>query len=131
MAKITPIHPNRLRLLYENAGETEKPEISEIQWSRGEKITWLSGTYLKVGPGFWHFPQFSMKHYLDGYASVAKFTFLGNGHSVSFENKYLQSDVFMRAKENGGRPVVQEFGTNAFTEKKRGWIQRCLNSIVS
>lgn len=115
-----------LTKLYSNAEETVSPEEVTVE---GKVPSYVHGTYLKVGPGKYHFDTgFSMNHYLDGYSTVAQFEIV-NGEKVKYQNKYLSTDVFQRANA-AQKPVVCEFGTGAQPDPKKGWFARCIPQVI-
>ncbi|ODN00667.1 Beta,beta-carotene 9',10'-oxygenase [Orchesella cincta] len=114
-----------LRRLYNNSGESKKPEEVFIE---GKVPEWLNGTYLKVGPGKYHFDEFSMRHFIDGYSSVAKFE-IKNGSKVIFQKKYLETDVLKRANA-AQKPVVCEYGTPPQQDPNKGFLSRCIPTLI-
>lgn len=61
-------------------------------------------------------------------AILSKFEISEDG--VEFHKKFLKSDSYQRAILNG-KPVVVEFGTKAFPEKRKGMFARFVSAIVS
>lgn len=107
---------------------TEELTTAEEGKLHGTIPAWLSGVYLRTGPGYFDFPDgFTMNHWLDGYAIVSKFHV--SGQSVKFEKKFLQSEAFKRATK-AGRPCICEYGTRAYSDPNRSWMSRLYNTIV-
>jgi carotenoid cleavage dioxygenase-like enzyme len=115
-----------LQKLYSNAVELKVPEEVSIV---GKVPSYLNGMYLKVGPSKYMFDKgFTVNHFFDGYSSVAKFE-ISNGSKVKYQNKFMQTDVFRRAND-AQKPVVCEFGTGAQPDPTKGWLSRCLPTVV-
>ncbi|ODN02421.1 Beta,beta-carotene 9',10'-oxygenase [Orchesella cincta] len=110
---------------YRTTEELTKPEESQLQ---GTIPNWLSGAFLRTGPGYFDFPDgFTVNHWLDGYAVISKFHV--SGQSVKFEKKFFQSEAFKRAKK-ANKPCVCEYGTRAYSDPSRSWMSRLYNTII-
>jgi carlactone synthase/all-trans-10'-apo-beta-carotenal 13,14-cleaving dioxygenase len=65
---------------------------------QGEIPLWLSGTYLRNGPGLWHLGDYVFRHLFDGYATIVRLHF-ENGHLV-MGHRQIESDAYKAAKQN-------------------------------
>lgn len=84
---------------------------------------------MRIGPGKFDFDKdFTVQHYLDGYALVSKFD-IKNG-KARFEKKYLESDAYKKALI-AQKPVVTEFGTKSSPDPTKGFFAKMVPSIVS
>jgi len=115
--------------MWRTALEVLEPETVAIE---GKLPNWLTGTYYRVGPGKFDFgDNYSLRHWLDGYALISKFDIDGPGQSVSFQSKYLRTDTYERALKLD-RPAVAEFATPATSsvDNKKGFFSRLIPQIV-
>nr|AAW59435.1 decreased apical dominance protein [Petunia x hybrida] len=64
----------------------------------GELPLWLSGTYLRNGPGLWHVGDYNFRHLFDGYATLIRLHF-ENGRLI-MGHRQLESDAYKAAKKN-------------------------------
>jgi hypothetical protein len=75
----------------------------------GEIPYWLEGTYLRNGPGQFHFAEQTVNHWFDGLSLINKFQFTAG--KVSYQSTYLNTGeaqhVAMQGKLKG-----EEFGTH-------------------
>lgn len=111
---------------YRSTEELLKPEEAKLV---GGIPQWLTGTYLRTGPGLFDLgDNFTLNHWLDGYAVISKFHV--TGQSVKFEKKFLQSESFKRAKK-ANKPCICEYGTRAYSDPTRSWMSRLYNTLVS
>lgn len=110
---------------YGTTEELKEPEEAQLQ---GTIPKWLSGVYLRTGPGYFDFPDgFTVNHWFDGYAIISKFHV--SGQSVKFEKRFLQSEAYKRATKCN-RPCVCEYGTRAYSDPNRSWMSRLYNTII-
>lgn len=111
---------------YRSTEELLKPEEAKLL---GSIPQWLTGTFLRTGPGLFDLgDNFTLNHWLDGYAIISKFHV--SGQSVKFEKKFLQSESFKRAKK-ANKPCICEYGTRAYSDPTRSWMSRLYNTLVS
>ena len=75
----------------------------------GRIPTWLSGSLLRNGPAKFEVGSETFKHWFDGFAMLHRFT-IQNG-SVSYENKFLQSDTY-RISMQEGHIAFSQFATD-------------------
>ncbi|CAL8110508.1 unnamed protein product [Orchesella dallaii] len=114
-----------LTKLFQSSEELDEPEISSILGTLPE---WLKyGKFIRVGPGLFDLGNFTLNHWLDGYAIVSKFEI--HGDKVSLHKKYLQSDAYKRAIA-AQKPVITEFGTKAYPDPNKGLLSRLVSSIM-
>lgn len=66
---------------------------------KGSFPSWLTGTLLRNGPAQFEVGEKKLQHWFDGFAMLHAFSF-ANG-TVSYANKFLQSNAFRHAKETG------------------------------
>ncbi|CAA2959099.1 carotenoid cleavage dioxygenase 8 homolog B, chloroplastic [Olea europaea subsp. europaea] len=65
---------------------------------QGEIPLWLSGTYLRNGPGLWHIGDYGFRHLFDGYATLVRLHF-ENGRLV-MGHRQIESEAYKAAKKN-------------------------------
>jgi len=65
----------------------------------GDFPEWLSGSLLRTGPALFELEHQSYNHWYDGLAMLYKFSF--SQGNVGFTCKYLQSEAYLKARENG------------------------------
>ncbi|UWG47543.1 Lignostilbene-alpha,beta-dioxygenase or related enzyme [Halanaeroarchaeum sp. HSR-CO] len=71
---------------------------------------WLAGTLYRNGPGLFEVGGEQFDHWFDGLAMVRRFSFQ-NG-SIAYSNRFLRTETYRRAHENGTLDSPQ-FGTTA------------------
>ncbi|KAI9192165.1 hypothetical protein LWI28_019103 [Acer negundo] len=64
----------------------------------GEIPLWLSGTYLRNGPGLWHIGDYNFRHLFDGYATLVRLRF-ENGCLIA-GHRQIESEAYKAAKKN-------------------------------
>ncbi|KAK2661252.1 hypothetical protein Ddye_007785 [Dipteronia dyeriana] len=64
----------------------------------GEIPLWLSGTYLRNGPGLWHIGDYNFRHLFDGYATLVRLRF-ENGRLMA-GHRQIESEAYKAAKKN-------------------------------
>ncbi|KAK4792693.1 hypothetical protein SAY86_023128 [Trapa natans] len=77
--------------------------IRRLRWEgeisvQGEIPLWLSGTYLRNGPGLWHIDDYNFRHLFDGYAMIVKLQF-ENGRVIA-GHRQIESDAYKAAMRN-------------------------------
>lgn len=92
----------------------------------GELPNWLSGSFIRLGPGKFEIEDFQLNHWFDGFAVLYKFT-IKNG-KVTFSKRFLQSDAYKKAL-GAGKPVFTEFGTKAHTDPSKGLLSRMISTV--
>ncbi|KAG6770607.1 hypothetical protein POTOM_026293 [Populus tomentosa] len=65
---------------------------------QGEIPLWLSGTYLRNGPGMWHVGDYNFRHLFDGYATLVRLHF-ENGRLIA-AHRQIESEAYKAAKKN-------------------------------
>ncbi|XP_051151671.1 carotenoid cleavage dioxygenase 8 homolog B, chloroplastic [Andrographis paniculata] len=65
---------------------------------QGEIPLWLSGTYLRNGPGQWHIGDYNFRHLFDGYATLVGLHF--DGGRLVMAHRQVQSEAYKAAKQN-------------------------------
>lgn len=65
---------------------------------QGEIPLWLSGTYLRNGPGMWHVGDYNFRHLFDGYATLVRLHF-ENGRLIA-AHRQIESEAYKAAKTN-------------------------------
>lgn len=93
---------------------------------KGEWPDWLSGSFLRVGPGKYDLGDFTVNHWLDGMAILHKFQ-IEDG-KVSFQSKYLKSDAYKKACLTQ-RPVFTEFGTQSYPDPCKNIFSRMFSQF--
>ncbi|KAH7574265.1 hypothetical protein ACOSP7_008338 [Xanthoceras sorbifolium] len=64
----------------------------------GEIPLWLSGTYLRNGPGLWHIGDYDFRHLFDGYAMLVSLCF-ENGCLIA-GHRQVESEAYKAAKKS-------------------------------
>ena len=75
----------------------------------GKIPEWLSGSLIRNGPAKFDLDKQSLKHWFDGLAMLHKFSF--NAGKVSYTNKFIKSNAFIKTKEKG-KISFREFATD-------------------
>ncbi|QDG51609.1 carotenoid oxygenase family protein [Persicimonas caeni] len=75
----------------------------------GEVPEWLSGRLVRNGPARFEVEDRSYRHWFDGLAMLHAFGI--EGGKVSYANRFLHSDAFVRAGQEG-RIALSEFATD-------------------
>ncbi|KAG9449167.1 hypothetical protein H6P81_009132 [Aristolochia fimbriata] len=65
---------------------------------QGQIPLWLSGTYLRNGPGMWHIENYNFRHLFDGYATLVGLHF-ENGR-LTAGHRQLESEAYRAAKKS-------------------------------
>ncbi|KAG0457826.1 hypothetical protein HPP92_022691 [Vanilla planifolia] len=73
---------------------------------QGEIPLWLSGTYLRNGPGMWHIADHHFRHLFDGYATLVRLHF-DNGR-VFAGHRQIESEAYKAARQSN-RLCFREF----------------------
>ena len=76
---------------------------------QGKIPEWLSGSLIRNGPAKFDLDKQSLKHWFDGLAMLHKFSF--NTGKVSYTNKFIKSNAFIKTKEKG-KISFREFATD-------------------
>ncbi|CAN1161907.1 Carotenoid cleavage dioxygenase 8 homolog B, chloroplastic [Linum perenne] len=87
----------------DDKNHTAWTSIRQERWEgeltvEGHIPLWLSGTYLRNGPGLWHVGDYNFRHLFDGYATLAKLNFQ-DGRLI-FGHRQIESDAYKAAKKN-------------------------------
>ncbi|XP_030452537.1 carotenoid cleavage dioxygenase 8 homolog B, chloroplastic-like [Syzygium oleosum] len=77
--------------------------VRQHQWEgelavEGELPLWLSGIYLRNGPGLWHVGDYDFRHLFDGYATLVKLQF-ENGRLIA-GHRQIESEAYKAAMKN-------------------------------
>uniref|UniRef100_A0A8C8HFR6 Beta-carotene oxygenase 2b n=1 Tax=Oncorhynchus tshawytscha TaxID=74940 RepID=A0A8C8HFR6_ONCTS len=105
------------------ASVDETPEAISTKIS-GTIPEWISGNFLRNGPGKFEIGNNKFNHWFDGMALLHQFKIAG-GH-VTYKSRFLGSDCYMANSENS-RIVVSEFGTVAMPDPCKNFFQRFLS----
>lgn len=116
---------NHLHKLFYNFEEFVDPVSAKVT---GDIPSWLSGTFLRVGPGKFDYGDFSVNHWMDGMAILYKYTI--DGGQVNFRSKYLRSDAYKKACV-AQRPVFTEFGTHSYPDPCKNIFSRMFSNFDS
>lgn len=92
----------------------------------GELPNWLSGNFIRLGPGKFEIDDFQVNHWFDGFSVLCKFT-IKDG-KVTFSKRFLQSDAYKKAL-GAGKPVYTEFGTKAYTDPSKNIFSRMMSTL--
>ncbi|CAN1784995.1 Carotenoid cleavage dioxygenase 8 homolog B, chloroplastic [Linum perenne] len=87
----------------DDKNHTAWTSIRQERWEgelavEGHIPLWLSGTYLRNGPGLWHVGDYNFRHLFDGYATLAKLNF--HDGRLIFGHRQIESDAYKAAKKN-------------------------------
>ncbi|WP_128478140.1 carotenoid oxygenase family protein [Halorussus pelagicus] len=74
----------------------------------GEIPSWLSGSLVRNGPGKFEVGGQRVEHWFDGLAMLHKFRF--DAGSVSYSNRFLRTETYRRAVEEG--EISSQFATS-------------------
>ena len=97
---------NISRLGFTNLEEEVMLDDLHVQ---GKIPEWLSGSLIRNGPAKFDLDKQSLKHWFDGLAMLHKFSF--NAGKVSYANKFIKSNAFIKTKEKG-KISFREFATD-------------------
>ncbi|XP_073127449.1 carotenoid cleavage dioxygenase 8 homolog B, chloroplastic [Henckelia pumila] len=86
---------------------------------QGEIPLWLSGTYLRNGPGLWHIGDYNFRHLFDGYATLVRLHF-DNGRLV-MGHRQVESEAYKAAKKNN-KLCYREFSEAPKTDSFLSYI---------
>ncbi|XP_045583182.1 beta,beta-carotene 15,15'-dioxygenase [Procambarus clarkii] len=100
----------------------EKETLQPVQGKvTGKLPEWLNGRLTRNGPGKVQYGNTRYNHLFDGSAYIHQFN-INNG-KVTYQSRYLQSDVYKR-NSKANRIVVSEFGTAAYPDPCKTLLQR-------
>ncbi|XP_026177386.1 beta-carotene 15, 15-dioxygenase 2, like isoform X1 [Mastacembelus armatus] len=89
---------------------------------------WISGSFLRNGPGKFEFGQDRYTHWFDGMALMHRFH-ISEG-SVTYSSRFLRSDSYVQNSEKN-RIVVSEFGTVATPDPCKNIFARFFSRFQS
>ncbi|MGQ3889406.1 carotenoid oxygenase family protein [Legionella sp. CNM-1927-20] len=92
----------------------------------GKVPTWLSGSFVSIGPGQFEIGAAHFNHWFDGFAMLKKFDFKSG--SVRFQNRFLQSKEYVESNKLG-KLNNNEFGTYA-SKSKLGRLFSSMKELV-
>jgi len=90
-------------------GVTGKELVIEDLPVHGKIPEWLSGSFIRNGPGTFRIGEEHYRHWFDGLAMMHKFTFRQG--RVAYANKFLQCQAYEEAMKTG-RISYSEFATD-------------------
>ncbi|EEC14724.1 beta-carotene dioxygenase, putative [Ixodes scapularis] len=105
--------------------EVDVPIAGEVT---GAFPSWLRGRLLRNGPGLNAIGPDRYEHAFDGLALLREFSVEGN--EVSFRNRFLRSQTYVRNKK-ANRIVVSEFGTAAYRDPCAGVFEKLAATFTS
>lgn len=82
--------------------------LSDVPVS-GRIPEWLTGTYIRNGPGMFQLPNRCMNHWFDAMGALHKFDF-ANG-KVRYQNSYIESEAYKWVRDHG-ELKYSEFATD-------------------
>ncbi|XP_019058654.1 PREDICTED: carotenoid cleavage dioxygenase 8, chloroplastic [Tarenaya hassleriana] len=83
---------------------------------QGHIPTWLKGTYLRNGPGLWQIGDYNFRHLFDGYSTVVKLQFSGDGcQKIIAGHRVLESAAYSAAIKHN-RLCFREFSETPKTQ---------------
>lgn len=113
-------------LFRENFTTFEEVTVPQEATVIGDIPKWLSGNFLRVGPGKFDLGNFTLNHYLDGFAMLSTYT-IKDG-KVQFHSKYLKSDAYKKATM-AKRPIFTEFGTRSYPDPCKNIFSRMMSQF--
>uniref|UniRef100_A0A3Q3E0F0 Beta-carotene oxygenase 2b n=1 Tax=Hippocampus comes TaxID=109280 RepID=A0A3Q3E0F0_HIPCM len=102
-------------------GETPQPIQTNIT---GKFPEWISGSFLRNGPGKFEIGNQKFNHWFDGMALLHQFK-ISKGQ-VTYRSRFLSSDSY-QANNEKNRIVVSEFGTVSVPDPCKNFFQRFLS----
>ncbi|CAI0409007.1 unnamed protein product [Linum tenue] len=93
---------------------------------QGQIPLWLSGTYLRNGPGLWHLGDYNFRHLFDGYATLVKLHFR-DGRLV-FGHRQIESEAYKAATKNN-KLCYREFSEVPRTDSFLSYIGDLANLL--
>uniref|UniRef100_A0A6Q2ZDL9 Beta-carotene oxygenase 2b n=1 Tax=Esox lucius TaxID=8010 RepID=A0A6Q2ZDL9_ESOLU len=91
---------------------------------RGTIPEWITGNFLRNGPGKFEIGNNKFNHWFDGMALLHQFKIAAG--QVTYKSRFLGSDCYMANNEHR-RIVVSEFGTVAMPDPCKNFFQRFLS----
>ncbi|CAL8350585.1 unnamed protein product [Lota lota] len=85
---------------------------------------WISGNFLRNGPGKFEIGNQTLNHWFDGMALLHQFK-ISKGR-VTYRSRFLSSECYQANSENN-RIMVSEFGTVALPDPCKNFFQRFLS----
>ena len=114
--------------LFQNSheGEASGPILGHLpDWFLAE-----TNQVIYNGPvGLWDHPNQTVNNWFDGMAVLTSFKIDGPQKIVSVTKKFLKSDAFQKAKDNG-KIIVTEYGTPGATDPGKGMMSKLVSSLV-
>uniref|UniRef100_A0A8D3D3P0 Carotenoid-cleaving dioxygenase, mitochondrial n=1 Tax=Scophthalmus maximus TaxID=52904 RepID=A0A8D3D3P0_SCOMX len=107
--------------LVRSVQETPEPISAKVQ---GIIPSWISGNFLRNGPGKFEFGNTHYNHWFDGMAMMHQFK-IDKGQ-VTYMSRFLSSDAYKKNSERD-RIVMSEFGTLALPDPCKNFFQRFLS----
>uniref|UniRef100_A0A672I795 Beta-carotene oxygenase 2b n=1 Tax=Salarias fasciatus TaxID=181472 RepID=A0A672I795_SALFA len=104
--------------LVRSVEETPEPISTNIT---GTIPRWISGNFLRNGPGKFEIGNQMFNHWFDGMALMHQFK-ISNGQ-VTYKSRFLSSDSYKSNKEHN-RIAVSEFGTVTMPDPCKNFFQR-------
>ncbi|KAI3868864.1 hypothetical protein MKX03_036393 [Papaver bracteatum] len=108
VATSPPPHSTSLAPDIESTGEDEHRSVAwtsirQERWEGelsvdGEIPLWLSGTYLRNGPGLWDIEDYKFRHLFDGYATLVRLHF-EDGRLIA-GHRHVESEAYKSAQTN-------------------------------
>ncbi|ODM91951.1 Beta,beta-carotene 9',10'-oxygenase [Orchesella cincta] len=111
--------------IFSNQDDMSQPENATIL---GNVPNWISGSYIRVGPGKFDIGDTTMTNFIDGYAILTKFD-IRNG-LVQYNKKFIQSDAYKKAIQTK-QPVYPEFATKGNLESSKSLLSRVMSAFSS
>ena len=100
-----------------------KSVIHNFIFSSGKLPEWLRGSLIRNGPGLRRIGDTEYKHLFDGLALLHHFQIDGERGTVTYMNRFLRSDAYVR-NTRAQRIVVSDFGTRAYPDPCKSILQR-------
>ncbi|KAG9348269.1 hypothetical protein JZ751_002004 [Albula glossodonta] len=91
---------------------------------RGHIPSWISGRFLRNGPGKFEFGNKSYNHWFDGMALMHQFKI--DGGEVTYKSRFLNSNAY-KSNSQQDRIVISEFGTMSMPDPCKNFFQRFLS----
>lgn len=87
---------------------------------------WLSGSFLRNGPGIRKIGEDEYQHFFDGLALMQSFK-IRDG-KVTYQNRFLRSDSFVK-NHKFERIIVSEFGTKGHPDPCKSLYRRFMDTL--
>ncbi|KAJ4825083.1 Carotenoid cleavage dioxygenase 8 B, chloroplastic [Turnera subulata] len=125
----SPLFPSPEKQDFAERNHVAWTSVRQERWEgeldvQGMIPLWLSGTYLRNGPGLWNIEDYNFRHLFDGYATLVKLHF-ENGRLIA-GHRQIESDAYKAARKNR-RLCYREFSEVPKTHNFLAYIGELAN----